>query len=150
MGTDERWMRLAVEEAYRAYEEGEVPVGAVVVCKGGVVAAAHNRVEALKDPSAHAEVLAIREAARQQEDWRLEGCLLYVTLEPCLHCAALGVLARIEEIVYATEDYRLGGLVSVMNVVQHPNLPHRVRFRRGPFTAEARALLQRFFKERRA
>ncbi len=142
-------MALALQEARRAFEEGEVPVGAVVVCGEEVVAAARNRVEALKDPSAHAEMLAVREACRKQGDWRLTDCTLYVTLEPCIQCAGLAVLARLREIVYATEDHRFGGLVSLMNVVQHPRLPHRVRFRRGPFSEEARSLLERFFRERR-
>jgi len=146
---DQEWMALALQEARRAWEAGEVPVGAVVVCDDGVVVSAHNHVEALKDPSAHAEMLAVREACRQRGDWRLSDCTLYVTLEPCLQCAGLAVLARLREIVYATEDHRFGGLVSLMNVVQHPRLPHRVRFRKGPLGEEARMLLERFFQERR-
>ncbi len=147
---DERWMRRALREAQRAYEVGEVPVGAVVVCGGAMLAAAHNQVETLRDPSAHAEMLAVREACRKRGDWRLPDCVLYVTLEPCIQCAGLAVLARLGEIVYATEDRRMGGLVSLMNAVQHPLLPHRVRFRRGPLGNEARDLLQRFFRERRS
>lgn len=143
-------MALALEKARKAFAKGEVPVGAVVVCGEEVVASAHNEVESLNDPSAHAEMLAIREAARVRGDWRLSGCVLYVTLEPCVQCAGLAVLARIREIVYATEDHRFGGLVSLMNVVQHPRLPHRVRFRKGPFEKESRELLEQFFRERRA
>ncbi len=142
-------MALALQEARQAFDEGEVPVGAVVVCGAEVVAAAHNRVENLKDPSAHAEMLAVREACRRRGNWRLSDCVLYVTLEPCIQCAGLAVLSRLREIVYATEDLRFGGLVSLVSVVQHPRLPHRVRFRKGPFGEEARALLERFFRERR-
>lgn len=143
-------MAQALQEARKAYEEGEVPVGAVVVCGGEVVAAAHNRVETLRDPSAHAEMLAVREACKRRGDWRLSDCVLYVTLEPCIQCAGLAVLARLKEIIFATEDHRFGGLVSLVNVVQHPRLPHRVRFRKGPLEKEARALLERFFRERRS
>ena len=149
MDDDLLFMREALREARRALEEGEVPVGCVVVKDGEVLARAHNRVEALKDPTAHAEILALREAAKALGTWRLAGCRVFVTSEPCVMCSGALVLARVEEVVYALPEPKFGGAESLFAIPDDPRLNHRVRVRRGPLGEEARALLEEFFKRRR-
>ncbi len=146
---DIRFMAEALEEARLALEEGEVPVGCVIVKDGQIIARAHNRVEALGDPTAHAEILAIREAARVLGDWRLEGCRVYVTSEPCVMCSGALVLARVEEVVYALPEPKFGGAESLFAIPDDPRLNHRVRVRRGPLAEEVKALLAEFFAKRR-
>jgi tRNA(adenine34) deaminase len=148
--TDEDWMRLALEEAAAADALGEVPVGAVIVRGGEVVARGHNLTHTDQDPSAHAEVVAIRRAARATGHWRLLDCTLYVTLEPCAMCSGAIVLARIPRLVYAAPDPKAGMCGSLENLVQHPRLNHRVQVTPGVLAQEAGDLLRAFFRARRA
>jgi tRNA(adenine34) deaminase len=148
-GDDERWMRLALEEARAAEALGEVPVGAVIVREGGVVARGHNLTHTRQDPSAHAEMVAIRRAAEAIGHWRLLGCTLYVTLEPCAMCSGAIVLARIPRLVYAAPDPKAGMSGSLENLVQYPRLNHRVELTAGVLADEAGDLLREFFRARR-
>jgi tRNA(adenine34) deaminase len=138
-------MMEALAEARRAAEIGEVPVGAVVVREGGVVGRGHNRREIDGDPLAHAEVLAIREAAARTVGWRLVGCTMYVTLEPCAMCAGALVNSRIERLVYAAPDPKAGYCGSLGNLVQDPRLNHRLEVTVGVLENESAALLRGFF-----
>ena len=149
MTDDERFMREALAEAQRAMEEGEVPVGAVVVYEGRIIGRGHNMTETLKDPTAHAEIIAITAAANYLKNWRLEGAKLYVTLEPCIMCAGASVLARIEEIIFALPDPKFGGCVSLYRIPEDTRLNHRVTVRQGPLSEEVKNLMQNFFREKR-
>jgi len=146
---DARWMAIALEEARNGGSQGEVPVGAVVVCGDALIARNHNRTRQLADPTAHAEILALREAAEKVGDWRLTDCTLYVTLEPCAMCAGAIVLGRIARLVFAAEDPKAGMCGSLENLVQDPRLNHRVPTSIGVMADESTALLRDFFKERR-
>ena len=146
---DHGCMQLALAAARDAAAEGEVPVGAVLARDGRVVAVAHNRRETLGDPTAHAEVLAIREAARAGSGWRLDGATLYVTLEPCPMCAGALWLARVERLVFGAADERAGAAGSVYNVAADARLNHRVRIEAGLEEDAARALLRGFFRDLR-
>lgn len=148
-GDDERWMRLALEEARAAEALGEVPVGAVIVRDGEVVSRGHNLTHTLQDPSAHAEMVAIRRAAQAIGHWRLLGCTLYVTLEPCAMCSGAIVLARVPRLVYAAADPKAGMSGSLENLVQHPKLNHRVELVTGVLADESGDLLRAFFRARR-
>lgn len=145
----EAFMREALKEARKAFEEGEVPVGAVVVHEGRVIARAHNQRETLHDPTAHAEMIAITQAAEALEAWRLTGCSVYVTLEPCPMCAGALVNARVDEVVFGPWDPKAGACGSVMNVVQAPQLNHRVEVTQGVLEGECGGLLVEFFRSRR-
>lgn len=147
---DVTWMRRALDEARRATEHGDVPVGAVAVLDGAIIARAHNRREIDGDPTAHAELLAIREAARVIGHWRLEGVTLYCTLEPCAMCAGAMVLARLPRLVVGAPDPKAGAGGSVMDVLAHPDLNHRVEVTSGVLADEAAALLVSFFARLRA
>ncbi len=147
--TDAELMRLALEEAERAGASGDVPVGAVVARDGEVLARAGNARERLQDPTAHAETLALRAASEALDSWRLEGCTMIVTLEPCAMCAGALVLARIERLVFAAADPKAGFAGSVGDLVRDPRLNHRVEVESGVLEAEASALLQEFFRDRR-
>ena len=147
---DERFMREALKEATRAFEDGEVPVGAVIAHEGRIVARAHNQTERLRDPTAHAEMIAITQAAEALDRWRLTGSTLYVTLEPCTMCAGAMVLARIDRLVYSAPDPKAGACGSLMNILQDPRLNHRVEVIGGVLAEESGALLREFFQERRA
>jgi len=149
MTDDERFMRAALAEAQRAMEEGEVPVGAVVVYEGRIIGRGHNMTETLKDPTAHAEIIAITAAANYLKNWRLEGAKLYVTLEPCIMCAGASVLARIEEIIFALPDPKFGGCVSLYRIPEDTRLNHRITVRQGPLSEEVKNLMQNFFREKR-
>ncbi|UCC75114.1 MAG: nucleoside deaminase [Gemmatimonadota bacterium] len=142
-------MSIALEEARAGASRGEVPVGAVVVCGGQLAARDHNRSRELADPTAHAEILALREAAAKQGDWRLGDCTLYVTLEPCAMCAGAIVLARVERLVFAAHDPKAGMCVSLGNLVQDERLNHRVDIESGVLAEEASALLREFFQAKR-
>ena len=150
-------MRAAIREAQSAAEKGEVPTGCVIVdptAGGGpalwpVIGRAHNQVELLKDPTAHAEMIAITQAASARGDWRLTDTILYVTKEPCSMCAGAIVLARIPTVVFGTPDPQRGGAVSVFNILNHPNLNHRCEVISGILEDECRALLQGFFRAKR-
>jgi tRNA(adenine34) deaminase len=144
-----RYMTMALREAEDAAEAGEVPCGAVIVKDGRILGRAHNQVEQLKDPTAHAEILAITQAAAALEDWRLTGCTIYVTKEPCPMCAGAIVLARIPELVFAIPDPKRGGAVSVFSIVDCPTLNHRVRVTQGVLAEACKAELQSFFKKLR-
>ena len=143
-------MRLALLEAGAAYCQGETPVGAVAVRDGQVVAAGHNLRETLGDPTAHAEFIALRRAAEALGGWRQTRVTLYCTLEPCPMCAGAMVLARLPRLVYALDDPKAGAGGSVVDLLQHPGLNHRVEVTRGVLAPMARMLLQRFFRELRA
>ena len=147
---DEQYMRLALEEAAAAAEEGEVPIGAVVVCDGQVVARAHNRRETDADPSAHAEFSAMVAAARELGRWRLTGCTVYVTLEPCLMCAGLMVNARVDRCVYGASDPKGGALGTLYDVSHDPRLNHEFEVTPGVLADDAAGLLRSFFRARRA
>lgn len=142
-------MAVALEEARLAASEGEVPVGAVIMCAQAIVARDHNRSRQLSDPTAHAELLALREAARTRGDWRLGGCTLYVTLEPCAMCAGAIVLARLDRLVFAASDPKAGMCGSLGNLVQDERLNHRATIDSGVRAEEAAALLRDFFQARR-
>jgi tRNA(adenine34) deaminase len=146
---DEAWMRLALEEAAAAEALGEVPVGAVIVRGGEVVARGHNLTHTHQDPSAHAEMVAIRRAAQTTGHWRLLECTLYVTLEPCAMCSGAIVLARIPRLVYAAPDPKAGMCGSLENLVQYPRLNHRVQLTPGVLAQEAGDVLRAFFRARR-
>jgi tRNA(adenine34) deaminase len=146
---DEYFMRLALREAERALVHDDVPVGAVVVHGGEVIGAGHNERELREDPSAHAEMIAIREAARALGSWRLLDTVLYVTLEPCAMCAGAIVLGRIPRVVYGTADPKAGAAGSVLDVLREPRLNHRPDVAGGLLAAECAELLQAFFRSRR-
>ena len=142
-------MRLAIREAERALEHDDVPVGAVIARGGEVVGAGHNERELREDPSAHAEMIAIREAARSLGSWRLLDCVLYVTLEPCAMCAGAIVLGRVPRVVYGTADPKAGAAGSVLDILAEPRLNHRPQVSGGVLATECAALLVAFFRSRR-
>lgn len=146
---DLRFMHLALEEAAAAAKEGEVPIGAVVVCGGEVVSRAHNRREGDADPAAHAEFLAMEEAARALGRWRLSGCTVYVTLEPCLMCAGLMVNARVDRCVYGAPDPKGGALGTLFDVSHDERLNHAFEVTSGVLADEAAEQLRTFFRARR-
>ena len=149
MSDDKDFMELALAEAHEAEAEGEVPVGAVVVREGDVIARAHNRPIGLNDPTAHAEILALRAAAERLGNYRLADCDLYVTLEPCAMCAGALVHARVRRLVYAASDPKAGAIASRMRLLEATHLNHRIEVVSGVLAEEAAALLQRFFALRR-
>ena len=146
---DEWFMRLAIREAERALEHDDVPIGAVVVRDGEVIGAGHNERELRQDPTAHAEILALREAALALGTWRVLESVLYVTLEPCAMCAGAIVLARVPRVVYGTVDPKAGAAGSVLDVLGQPGLNHRPEVAAGLLAAECAALLTDFFGSRR-
>jgi tRNA(adenine34) deaminase len=146
---DERFMRMALREASHGALEGEVPVGAVVVREGKVLARAHNRPIRLHDPSAHAEMLAIRRAARKLLNYRLEGCDLYVTIEPCAMCAGAIVHARLRRAVFGARDPKAGACGSALRVLNHRKLNHQVGTAAGVLAADCAEIIQAFFRKRR-
>jgi tRNA(adenine34) deaminase len=147
---DGGWMGEALEEARAAQALGEVPIGAVLVRDGQAIARAHNRRETAPDPTAHAEVLALREGARVLRSWRLEGCVLYVTLEPCAMCAGAMVLARLPRLVFGAVDPKAGFVGSLGDLARDPRLNHRLEVRSGVRAAECGDLLRAFFATRRS
>ena len=147
--TDEELMQAALAEAKAALDHDDVPIGAVVARDGEVVSAARNERELRKDPTAHAEVLALRAASEALGTWRLNGCTMYVTLEPCVMCAGALVLARIDRVVYGPQDPRAGAAYSLYNVLDDPRLNHRVEITTDVCAEESAALLRSFFEDRR-
>jgi tRNA(adenine34) deaminase len=147
--TDADWMRRALDLGARAAASGEVPVGAVLVRDGTVIGAGWNRPIATHDPTAHAEVVALRAAAAAVGDYRLGGATLYVTLEPCVMCAAALIHARVERVVFGAWDPKAGGAGSVLDVFRTPQLNHRIDVFGGVLAEECAELLRRFFAERR-
>jgi len=139
-------MRSALDEAQLAAAAGEAPIGAVLVADGAVIARAHNRRESWQDPTAHAEVIAIREAAAQLRTWRLVGSTLYVTMEPCAMCIGAAILARVERVVFGARDPKGGACGSVLNIPDERRLNHRIEVIGGVLEQESQGLLQRFFR----
>jgi tRNA(adenine34) deaminase len=148
--SDDYFMGEALRFARMAYEANEVPVGAVIVRDAKIIARAHNQVELLKDATAHAEILAITQAAHALGDWRLEGCTLFVTKEPCPMCAGATMLSRVKRLVFGVRDDRAGGAGSVFPITSAPGLNHILEVHSGVKEIEARNLLQSFFRARRA
>lgn len=146
----ERFMRAALEEAQAAMEEGEAPVGAVMVRAGRLIARAHNQREQLRDPTAHAEMIAITQAAAAIGSWRLEDCTLYVTLEPCPMCAGAIVQARIPRVVYGAADPKAGAVRSVFRLLSDARLNHRAEVVSGVLAQPCGEILTRFFQKQRA
>ena len=146
---ERHWMGIALEEARRARAADEVPIGAVLVLGDRLLARAHNRTRALCDPTAHAELLAVRRAAHELGVQRLVGAELFTTVEPCFMCAGAASHARLARVVWAVRDPKFGGAASLGNVLSDPRLNHQVLFREGVRAEEARALLQAFFREKR-
>lgn len=146
----DEWMAAALEEAVRARDAGEVPIGAVVALDGLVVGRGFNQPISSGDPTAHAEIVALRQAARQVGNYRLTGAILCVTIEPCLMCVGAAVHARIATIVYGAAEPRTGALVSMVRGTELPGLNHRVEVVGGLRDAECRELMQTFFRERRS
>ncbi|MCA9148902.1 MAG: tRNA adenosine(34) deaminase TadA [Planctomycetales bacterium] len=147
---DQVYMQMALAEAEQASASGEVPVGAVIVFDGRVIASAHNQREQLHDPTAHAEMIAITQAAESLSSWRLEGCRLYVTLEPCPMCAGAIIQARIPEIVYGASDPKAGAVESMFSLLNDQRLNHQTSFRSGVLAEPCGQLLSDFFRRQRA
>jgi tRNA(adenine34) deaminase len=147
--SDDHFMREALRQAARACEAGEVPVGAVVVREGRIIARAFNQVEQLKDATAHAEMLALTQAESAVGDWRLTDCTLYVTKEPCPMCAGAIVHTRVARVVFGAGDPKGGAAGGVMNLLQFPTLNHRCEITGGVREADCREILQQFFKQQR-
>jgi tRNA(adenine34) deaminase len=147
---DEVWMRLALDEAADAERLGEVPIGAIVVLGEKVIGRGHNRVITERDPTAHAEIVALRDAARFVNNYRLTGATLYVTIEPCPMCAGALVNARIARLVYGAADPRAGAVATLFQICTDPRLTHRVQVDAGVLEAECREMIQSFFQRKRA
>ena len=146
---DEAAMRVALAEARKALDEGEVPIGCVVVHDGAVIGRGHNQVERLQDATAHAEIVAIGAASTALSSWRLEDCTLYATLEPCAMCAGAIVLARVGRVVYGAHDPKAGACGSVLNVIDEPRLNHAPSVTSGVLADEAGEILSAFFEMKR-
>ncbi len=144
-----RFMAAALNEAEKAFEKNEVPVGAVIVKDGTIIARAYNQVEALQDPTAHAEIIAIGAAANHLGSWRLTGCTLYVTLEPCPMCAGAIVLSRLDRVVFGAYDPKMGACSTLYNITQDERLNHRVEIIAGVSDEDSRLLLREFFIRKR-
>jgi len=147
--SDELLMEEALRSAQRALDAGEVPVGAIVLCKDKIVGRGGNRNLADSDPTAHAEIVALREAGAALGNHRLEGCELFATIEPCAMCAGALVHARLRRLVYGADDLKAGAIRSVMRVLNHPSLNHRMEVRSGVLAGRCAELLQSFFRRRR-
>ena len=143
------FMKEALKEARKAFEKDEPPVGAVIVKDGEIIARGHNLRESLQDPTAHAEMLAIRAASAKLGRWRLSDCDIYVTLEPCIMCAGAMVLSRLNRLIYGTDDPKAGAVNSLMNLVSDERLNHQIEVKSGILAAECGDLLRRFFSARR-
>jgi len=149
MQADEKFMRKALEEARKAYDSNEVPVGAIVVAEGRILASAHNSPIANNDPSAHAEMLALRKAARKTRNYRLVDATLYVTLEPCIMCAGAIIQARFCRVVFGARDPKNGGVVSLYRILGDQRMNHRVEVTEGVLKEECGEILSRFFRQKR-
>ena len=149
MDPHQTFMQMALQQAEQAYAIGEVPVGAVIVHQGRVIAAAHNQREQLKDPTAHAEMISITQAAESMESWRLVDCILYVTLEPCPMCAGAILNARIPQVVFGAVDPKGGALSSVFRILSDARLNHRAEIVQGVMDAQCGEILSRFFRSKR-
>ena len=146
---DEIYMQQALAQAKMAYEKDEVPVGAIIVFENQIIAKAHNLVETLKDPTAHAEMIAVTQAVSTLKTKWLNKCTVYVTVEPCAMCAGALVLSRINKLIFATEDPKTGACGSVMNIAQHNSLNHRIEIEKGILKDECSVIMKEFFKQKR-
>ncbi len=146
---DEQYMRIAIAQAQIAEENGDVPIGAVIVHNNTIIAKAYNQREQLQDPTAHAEIIALTQAAAALENWHLNDCTIYVTLEPCCMCAGALVLARMDRLVYGCDDPKTGAVKSLYNIVGDKRLNHQVEVTNGVLADECSALLKQFFSLRR-
>ena len=146
---DERFMKAAIEAAKIAEENGDVPIGAVIVGKNKIIGRAYNQREQLADPTAHAEIIALTQAAAALENWHLNGCTIYVTLEPCPMCAGALVLSRMDRLVYGCDDPKAGACGSLYNIVTDERLNHRLEVTSGVLQEQCRQQLQEFFAKRR-
>ncbi len=147
--TDETFMKSALKEAERAFDKDDCPIGAVIIKNGQIVARAHNQVELLKDPTAHAEIIAITQAANTLGEERLLDTTMYVTLEPCAMCAGALVLARVKRLVFGASDPKAGACGTLYNIIQDERLNHRLEVVSGIMAAESQSLLQEFFRRLR-
>ena len=147
--SDKELMHIAIKEAQIAEENGDVPIGAVIVYQNQIIGKAYNQREQLQDPTAHAEIIALTQAATFLESWRLHGCTMYVTLEPCPMCAGALVLARIDRLVYGCDDPKTGAVKSLYNIVTDERLNHIINVTSGVLAEECSSLLQQFFYRRR-
>ena len=147
--THERWMTLALKQAEAAAQAGEVPVGAVLIAEGAILAEAHNRSISAQDPTAHAEILALRAAAISRQNYRLPRTTLYVTIEPCMMCVGALIHARIDQLVFGAREPRSGAVVSQQNLLDSASLNHKVRYREGVLAEECGNIMQVFFQSRR-
>ena len=150
MISDQEAMQVALVEARAAAEAGEVPIGAIVVHNGQIIACSQNRVLRDNDPTAHAEIVGLREAAKIIGNYRLTGCSVFVTLEPCAMCAGAMIHARIDRLVFAASDPKAGACGSVLSVLNHPQLNHKMAVEQGTLADEAGELLRSFFRDRRS
>ncbi len=146
---DRDYMRMALGEAEKAAALGEIPVGAVIVSEGNIIATAHNMRESWQDATAHAEIIAIREACAKLKSWRLSDCTLYVTVEPCSMCSGAIVNSRLGRVVYGCPDSKAGGAESIFNIINNANLNHRSEVVRGVCEEECAAIIKKFFHRRR-
>ena len=146
---DEKFMRMAIAQADIAEQNSDVPIGAVIVYQNQIIGKAYNQREQLKDPTAHAEIIALTQAAAFLESWRLNDCTMYVTLEPCPMCAGALVLARMKRLVYGCDDPKTGAVKSLYNIVQDERLNHRLEVTSGVLADECSKILQDFFQRRR-
>jgi len=150
LSVEKQYMKMAIDQAYIAEENGDVPIGCVIVYQDQVIGRAYNQREQLHDPTAHAEIIALTQAAEYIGNWRLHGCTIYVTLEPCPMCAGAMVLGRLDRLVYGTDDPKTGAVKSLYNIVQDDRLNHRLDVTCGVLEDECRKQLQDFFRRRRA
>lgn len=148
--SDKEYMLLALEEAKKAAMAGEIPIGALIVHDNEIIAAAHNLRETIHDATAHAEILVIREACSKLKRWRLSGCTLYVTVEPCSMCSGAIINSRIDRVVYGCPDIKAGGAESIFNILTNNNLNHCAEVVSGVCEAECAEVMKSFFKKRRA
>ena len=146
---DQFYMHEALKEAQKAFDENEVPIGAVAVFKNQIIGRGHNQIERLQDPTAHAEIIAITAAANALRTWRLDSVIVYTTIEPCIMCAAALVHARVKKIVFGARDEKFGGCGSIFNVVQERKLNHQVEVVEGVMAEEAAGLMKKFFAKKR-
>lgn len=149
MNDDEKYMRLALDEAQKAFDIGEVPIGAVLVFDDQVVSVGHNMRESWHDATAHAEMLVLQDACAKLGRWRLSGATLYVTIEPCPMCAGGLVMSRVDRVVYGSADSKAGAVESIFNIVNHRALNHRLAVTAGVLGDECRELMKNFFRQRR-
>jgi tRNA(adenine34) deaminase len=146
---DENYMKEAIKEAIQALEEDEVPIGAVIVYKNKIIGKAHNQREKLHDPTAHAEMIALTQAASFLDNWRLKDTTMYVTIEPCIMCAGALVNARVKRLVYGAQDPKAGGCGSIFNVINDDRLNHKIEVLTGVLEKDCRLLMKEFFKKKR-